>query len=48
MMTATLPPILPDVIALVKQAGLWLAAEFALQGGPRFSDTDTSPIDNEI
>ena len=48
MMTATLPPILPDVIALVKQAGLWLAAEFALQGGPRFSDTDTSPIDTEI
>src|SRR3984957_701159 len=48
MTTATLPPILPAVINLVKQAGLWLAAEFARPGGPRFSDTDTSPIDTEI
>jgi ADP-ribosylglycohydrolase/fructose-1,6-bisphosphatase/inositol monophosphatase family enzyme len=48
-MTATpLPPILPAVIALVKEAGTWLAAEFARLDGPRFSDTDTSPIDTEI
>jgi ADP-ribosyl-[dinitrogen reductase] hydrolase len=48
MITTTLPPILPAVIDLVKQAGTWLAAEFARPDGPRFSDTDTSPIDTEI
>jgi ADP-ribosylglycohydrolase/fructose-1,6-bisphosphatase/inositol monophosphatase family enzyme len=48
MTTATLPPILPAVIDLVRQAGLWLAAEFARPDGPRFSNTDTSPIDTEI
>jgi ADP-ribosyl-[dinitrogen reductase] hydrolase len=48
MTTTTLPPILPAVIDLVKQAGTWLAAEFARPDGPRFSDTDTSPIDTEI
>ena len=48
MTTATLPPILPAVISLVQQAGTWLAAEFARPDGPRFSDTDTSPIDTEI
>jgi ADP-ribosyl-[dinitrogen reductase] hydrolase len=48
MTTATLPPILPAVIDLVKQAGVWLAAEFARPDGPRFSNTDTSPIDTEI
>jgi ADP-ribosyl-[dinitrogen reductase] hydrolase len=48
MMTTTLPPILPEVIALVKQAGTWLAAEFARPDGPRSSNTDTSPIDTEI
>jgi ADP-ribosyl-[dinitrogen reductase] hydrolase len=48
MTTTTLPPILPAVIGLVQQAGLWLAAEFARPDGPRFSDTDTSPIDTEI
>ena len=54
MTTATLPPILPTVlilptvIDLVKQAGTWLAAEFARADGPRSSDTDTSPIDTEI
>ena len=48
MTTATLPPILPAVIDLVQQAGTWLAAEFARPDGPRFSDTDTSPIDTEI
>src|SRR5271168_4607798 len=48
MTTATLPPILPAVINLVQQAGTWLAAEFSRPDGPRFSDTDTSPIDTEI
>src|SRR5271168_2950405 len=48
MTTATLPPILPAVINLVQQAGTWLAAEFARPEGPRFSDTDTAPIDTEI
>ena len=48
MTTATLPPILAAVIALVEQAGVWLAAEFSRPAGPRFSDTDTSPIDTEI
>ena len=48
MTTATLPPILPAVIDLVRQAGLRLASEFARPDGPRFSDTDTSPIDTEI
>jgi ADP-ribosyl-[dinitrogen reductase] hydrolase len=48
MTTATLPRILPAVIDLVKQAGVWLAAEFSRPDGPRFSDTNTSPIDTEI
>lgn len=48
MKTATLPPVLPAVIDLVKTAGTWLAAEFSRPGGPRFSNTDTSPIDTEI
>ena len=48
MTTTTLPPILDDVIALVTEAGTWLAAEFARPDGPRSSDTDTSPIDTEI
>ena len=48
MSTTTLPPILPAVIALVKTAGVWLAAEFARPDGPRFSDGDTAPIDTEI
>src|ERR1700733_6350825 len=48
MTTATLPPILPAVVDLVKQAGVWLAAEFSRPDGPRFSDTNTAPIDTEI
>jgi ADP-ribosyl-[dinitrogen reductase] hydrolase len=48
MTTATLPPILPAVIDLVKQAGAWLAAEFSRPDGPRFSNNDTAPIDTEI
>jgi ADP-ribosyl-[dinitrogen reductase] hydrolase len=48
MTTATLPPILPAVINLVKQAGVRLADEFSRPDGPRFSDTNTAPIDTEI
>ena len=48
MTTATLPPILPAVIDLVKQAGVWLAAEFSRPDGPRSSNNDTAPIDTEI
>ena len=48
MKTIALPPILPTVIDLVHQAGRWLALEFSRPTGPRFSDTDTSPIDTEI
>ena len=48
MAHASLPPILPAVIDLVKQAGVWLADEFSRPDGPRFSDTNTSPIDTEI
>src|SRR4051812_32234265 len=48
MTTSTLPCILPSVIELVQQAGLRLTAEFSRPDGPRFSDTDTSPIDTEI
>ena len=48
MMTPELPQVLLSVIALVEQAGSWLAAEFSRPDGPRFSDTDTSPIDTEI
>ncbi|HEY0183506.1 MAG TPA: inositol monophosphatase family protein, partial [Rhodopila sp.] len=48
MITTNLPTILPTVTGLVKQAGAWLAAEFSRPDGPRFSDTDTSPIDTEI
>ena len=47
-----LPPslaaLLPAVIALVETAGGWLVAEFSRPDGPRFSDSDTAPIDTEI
>ncbi len=44
------PPfvVLPEVIALVRQAGVALAAEFCRPGGPRAAGTDTAPIDTEI
>ncbi len=48
MTTATLPSILPAVIDLVQQAGVWLAAEFSRPDGPRSSNNDTAPIDTEI
>ena len=49
--TAALPTpgaILPSVIALVRQAGAMLAAEFSLPDGPRFVDNTTAPLDHEI
>ncbi len=48
MTSATLPPILPAVIELVTQAGAMLAAEFARPDGPRFSNTDSAPVDTEM
>jgi ADP-ribosylglycohydrolase/fructose-1,6-bisphosphatase/inositol monophosphatase family enzyme len=52
MTTATQPPVLAPtlatVIELVQTAGTWLAAEFSRPDGPRFSDTDTAPIDTKI
>nr|WP_294508295.1 inositol monophosphatase family protein [uncultured Rhodopila sp.] len=39
---------MPFVIDLIRQAGDRLAAEFVRPDGPRFSNTDTSPIDTEI
>jgi ADP-ribosylglycohydrolase/fructose-1,6-bisphosphatase/inositol monophosphatase family enzyme len=48
MTVASPSSILPAVTGLVKQCGNWLAAEFTRPDGPRFSDTDTSPIDTEI
>ena len=48
MTIAPLPRILPAVIDLVKQAGVWLEAEFSRPDGPRFSHTDSAPIDTEI
>ena len=48
-MTPTIPSsVLPAVVELVQQAGTWLAAEFSRPDGPRFTDTDTAPIDTEI
>ena len=40
--------LLAAVIALVEAAGGWLVAEFSRPDGPRFSDSDTAPIDTEI
>jgi ADP-ribosyl-[dinitrogen reductase] hydrolase len=48
MTTSNLLSILPFVIDLIRQAGDSLAAEFVRPDGPRFSNTDTSPIDTEI
>jgi len=48
MSTSNLLSILPFVIDLVRQAGDRLAVEFVRPDGPRFSNTDTSPIDAEI
>lgn len=48
MTSTTLTSILSPIIDLVREAGARLAAEFARPDGPRFSDTDTAPIDTEI
>ncbi|HEY4041168.1 MAG TPA: inositol monophosphatase family protein [Rhodopila sp.] len=48
MTAPPLPAVLPTVIDLVQQAGAWLAAEFGRPDGPRFSDTDSAPIDREV
>lgn len=49
MTVATLPSqILPEVIALVRQSGATLAAEFARPAGPRALGHETAPIDTEI
>lgn len=48
MPIATLPPILPDVIALVRQAGDMVAAEFSRADGPRANHADSAPLDHEI
>lgn len=49
MSDATLPStILRDVIDLVRQAGVPLAAEFSRPEGPRFLGHETAPIDHEI
>jgi len=44
------PPflVLPQVIELVREAGVSLAAEFSRPGGPRAAGTETAPIDTEI
>ncbi len=47
-MTPTPCAILPDVIKAVQTAGRMVAAEFCRQGGPRFSDHVTAPVDHEI
>ncbi len=39
---------LPAVIDLVRQAGDRLAAEFSRPNGPRFTDSNTAPVDTEI
>ena len=48
MVTATLPPILPAVIALVHKAGDMVAAEFCRPDGPRANHADSAPLDHEI
>ncbi len=40
--------ILPHVIAAACEAGHLIAAEFARQDGPRFSDNVTAPLDHEV
>lgn len=40
--------LLSSVIAAVREAGAFVAAEFARPDGPRFSDPITAPLDHEI
>ncbi|HYZ21831.1 MAG TPA: inositol monophosphatase family protein [Rhodopila sp.] len=48
MTEATLPPILPAVIDLARQAGARIADEFSRPQGPRFTHQDSAPIDAEV
>ena len=48
MPAATLTPILPAVIALVRREGERLAAEFVRPDGPRAAHADSAPVDHEI
>ena len=45
--TSTLPQLLPEVVALAREAGKRLAAEFARLAGPR-GGGDKAPIDSEL
>ena len=47
-MLETPASMLPDVIAVAREAGDLLAAEFVRPDGPRFSDHVTSPVDTEM
>src|SRR5690242_11762209 len=48
MPAATLPPILPEVVVLVREAGAMVAAEFSRPDGPRANHADSAPLDHEI
>ncbi|MFO1026046.1 MAG: inositol monophosphatase family protein [Acetobacteraceae bacterium] len=48
MPIATLPPILPEVVALARRAGDMVAAEFCRPDGPRAHHADSAPLDHEI
>src|SRR5579871_4538263 len=48
MPAATLTPILPAVIELVRREGERLAAEFGRPDGPRSAHADSAPVDHEI
>jgi len=48
MPAATLTPILPAVIELVRREGERLAAEFVRPDGPRSAHADSAPVDHEI
>ncbi|HVZ09078.1 MAG TPA: inositol monophosphatase family protein [Rhodopila sp.] len=41
-------PVLPDVIALVRQAGRMVADEFCRPDGPRSANADSAPVDEEV
>ena len=47
-MPGTPASLLPNVIAVVREAGDLLEAEFVRPDGPRFSDHVTSPVDTEM
>ena len=47
-MPPTPQTLLPSVIEAAREAGAFVAAEFARPDGPRFSDHITAPLDHEI